>query len=174
MQGRLTGVASIGRLWQTAGTAVRAVTRLHAMAVTMATRSISLRQNLRIRMKCESLIPASALHFTHYLVLPRAAAVLCIFCDDNVNIRIHRCSGSRMRLYLVHECTRLRLSCTWPSARPNSAIVADVTGTGPLAPLAAAPRAGFSSYDHRVTTAAGVEGCQHVREAWPTRFAGRR
>jgi hypothetical protein len=105
----------------------------------------------------------------HFLIL--ATAVLCFFCDDNINIRIHRRAGSRMRLHLVRECTCLRLSCTWPGARTNSAIIPDVTSTSPSAPVAASPRAGLSSYDHGVTAAAGVEGCQHVREARSTRIS---
>lgn len=66
MQEKLTGGACIGRLWQIADTAVQAVTRLHAIAATMATRSTSLHLNSRIRTKCEPPILASSLHFTHY------------------------------------------------------------------------------------------------------------
>lgn len=56
MQEKLTGGACIGRLWQIAGTAVQAMTKLHAMTATMATRSTSLHLKSRIRTKCEPLI----------------------------------------------------------------------------------------------------------------------
>ena len=85
--------------------------------------------------------------------------VLCILCDDDVNVRIHRRPGPRVRLYLVHERTCVCLSCTGPGTRSNPTFFANVASTSPPASLAAAARADISSHDRGVTTAAVVEGC---------------
>jgi hypothetical protein len=99
--------------------------------------------------------------------------VLRVLCDDNVDVRVHRRAGSRVRLHLVRERACLCLSRTWPSKRPDSAILANVAGTGPFAPVAASPRSGLPDHDRGATATAGIESSQHVREAWPARIAGR-
>ena len=100
-------------------------------------------------------------------------AVFCILCDDNVNIRIHRRAGPRVRLDMVRERACIRLSCTGPATRPNATFIANVASTSSLASLAAAARAYLSSHDRGVTTAAVVEGCEHVCEAGSAWIAGR-
>ena len=100
-------------------------------------------------------------------------AVFCVLCDDNVNIRIHRRAGSRVRLDMVRERTCIRLSCTGPATRPNATLVANVASTSPLASLAAAARTNLSNHDRGVTTAAVIESCEHVRETRSAWIAGR-
>ena len=99
--------------------------------------------------------------------------VLRVLCDDNVDVRVHRRARSRVRLHLVRERACLRLSRTWPSTRSDAAILANVACPGPFAPVAASPRTGLPDLDRRAATTAGIEGSQHVRQAWPARIARR-
>jgi hypothetical protein len=100
--------------------------------------------------------------------------VLRILCDDNVDVRVHRRAGSRVRLDLVRERACLCLSGTWPSTRPDAAIFANVPCSGPPAPVAASPRTDLPGHDRRAAATAGIKGSQHVREARSARIAGRR
>ena len=86
------------------------------------------------------------------------AVVLRVLCDDNVDVRVHRRAGSRVRLHLVRERACLCLSRTRPSTRPDAATLSNVAGTGPFAPVAASPRTGLPDHDRRATATAGIEG----------------
>lgn len=103
---------------------------------------------------------------------PFSTVVLRILCDDNVDVRVHRRAGSRVRLHLVRKRACLCLSGTWPSTRRYAAIFANVAGAGPPAPVAASPRTDLPGHDHGAAATAGIEGGQHVREARSARIAG--
>jgi hypothetical protein len=168
--------AHAGRLRRTVDTSVRVVMGLHVMsAVTTVTRSTLHHLKTRIRTRCADcslqgtfpLFYSSPFFFRLYMV------VLRVLCDDNVDVRVHRRAGSRVRLHLVRERACLCLSRTWPSSRPDAAILANVASTGPFAPVAASPRTSLPDLDRGATATAGIEGSQYVREAWPARIAGR-
>jgi hypothetical protein len=114
--------------------------------------------------------PSKAFSFIHHLY----TVVLRILCDDNVDVRVHRRAGSRVRLDLVRERACLRLSRTWPSTCTDAAIFANVAGAGPPTPVAASPRAGLADHDRGAAATAGIEGGQHVRKARSAWIAGRR
>jgi hypothetical protein len=167
--------ARTGRLWRTVDTSVRVVMGLHVMAAAATvTRSTLHHLKTRIRTRCaDCSLQGSFPLFYSSPFLSLYTVVLRVLRDDNVDVRVHRCAGSRMRLHLVRERACLCLSRTWPSTRPNSAILANVAGTGPFAPVAASPRTGLPDHDRGATATAVIEGSQHVREAWPARIAGR-
>jgi hypothetical protein len=164
----------IGRLWRTVGMSVRVAMGLHVTVATMATRSTLHHPKSRIQTRCANRSLQGSFHLfyssTFFFVLPYTA-VLRVLCDDNVDVRVHRRAGSRMRLHLVRERACLRLPRTWPSTRPDAAILANVAGTGPPAPVAASPRTGLPVHDRGASATAGIEGGQHVREAWSARIA---
>jgi hypothetical protein len=164
-----------GRLGQTVDTSVRVVMGLHVMAATTVTRSTLHHLKLRIRTRCAycSLQDCFPLFYSSPFFLSLYTVVLRVLCDDNVNVRVHRCAGSRVRLHLVCERACLCLSRTWPSTCPDAAILANVAGPGPFASVAASPRTGLPDLDRWATATAGIEGSQHVREAWPARIARR-
>jgi hypothetical protein len=108
-----------------------------------------------------------SIYFSPYTI------VLRILCDNNVDVRVHRRAGSRVRLHLVRERACLCLSGTWPSTPPDAAIFTNVACAGPPTPLAASPRTGLPGHDHGAAATAGIKGGQHVREARSARIAGR-
>jgi hypothetical protein len=143
----------------------------HATTLTMATRSILRRLSWRIRTRCEPL--SNYVSFSLHYCFPRSTTVvLRIFCNDNVNIRVHRRARPRLRVHLVCERPRVRLSCAGPDTHTNATIIAIVTGASPLAPMAPSPRTDFAHNVRGVTAAALVKGCKYVREARSIRFAG--
>jgi|SRR6267154_2382454 len=89
---------------------------------------------------------------------PLYTVVLRVLCDDNVDVRVYRRAGSRVRLHLVRERACLCLSRTWRSTRPDAAMFANVAGTGPFAPVATSPRTGLPDLDRGATATAGIEG----------------
>ena len=145
-------------------------------AATTVTRSTLHHLKTRIRTRCAicSLQGTFPLFYSSPFFLSLHTVVLRVLCDDNVDVRVHRRAGSRVRLHLVCERACLCLSGTRPSTRPDATTLANVAGTGPFAPVAASPRTGLPDHDRGATATASVEGSQHVREAWPARIAGRR
>ena len=115
-----------------------------------------------------------SLYFIDRFFLPLYTVVFRVLCDDDVDVRVHRRAGSRVRLHLVRERSCLCLSRTWPSTRPDTAILANFASTGTFAPVAASPRTGLPDHDRRATATAGIEGSQHVCETWSARIARRR
>jgi hypothetical protein len=110
--------------------------------------------------------------FTHHLFSPNSV-VLRIFCDDNVDVRVHRRAGPRVRLHLVRERACLCLSGTWPSTPPDATIFANVACASPPTSLATSPCTDLPVHDHGAAATAGIEGGQHVRKARSAWIAGR-